>query len=127
MLSFAFMVAGYAHARGWVPTAGWLRQLLVIQPVSAGVFGVPAAVVVILAMSWWARLHGARSRQRSARESLRFQRTLLRIRSIMPTPEDIARLTSLVLLATFALSALLGAIVHRTNFCTMGAYPPDAR
>ncbi|MCB2033547.1 MAG: YeeE/YedE family protein, partial [Ottowia sp.] len=39
----------------------------------------------------------------------------------MPTPEDIARLTSLVLLATFALSALLGAIVHRTNFCTMGA------
>ncbi|HRW72496.1 VC_2705 family sodium/solute symporter [Ottowia sp.] len=58
VVSLAFMVAGYAHARGWVPTAGWLRQLLVIQPVSAGVFGVPAAVVVILAMSWWARSRG---------------------------------------------------------------------
>ncbi len=34
---------------------------------------------------------------------------------------DLDSLTRWVLLGAFALSALFGAIVHRTNFCTMGA------
>ncbi|MCA0324060.1 MAG: YeeE/YedE family protein [Proteobacteria bacterium] len=39
----------------------------------------------------------------------------------MPDMSDIRDLTRHVLLATFALSAVFGAIVQRTRFCTMGA------
>ena len=39
----------------------------------------------------------------------------------MPDSTDIRELTRLVLLATFALSVLFGAIMQRTRFCTMGA------
>lgn len=39
----------------------------------------------------------------------------------MLSESDVALLTRYVLLATFALSAVFGAIVHRTNFCAMGA------
>ena len=49
----------------------------------------------------------------------------LRARSIesrpMPTQPDVDSLARAVLLGAFALSAVFGAIVHRTNFCTMGA------
>src|SRR4051812_40616746 len=38
----------------------------------------------------------------------------------MSTP-DVSALTTLVLLATFAIAAVFGAIVQRTGFCTMGA------
>ncbi|HMN22580.1 MAG TPA: YeeE/YedE family protein [Ottowia sp.] len=39
----------------------------------------------------------------------------------MPTESDVALLTTAVLWATFAVSAIFGAIVQRTGFCTMGA------
>lgn len=39
----------------------------------------------------------------------------------MPTEQDIDLLTRQVLLGAFVLSALFGAIVHRTRYCTMGA------
>ena len=39
----------------------------------------------------------------------------------MPTQPDVDSLARAVLLGAFALSAVFGAIVHRTNFCTMGA------
>ncbi|MDO5691618.1 MAG: YeeE/YedE family protein [Pseudomonadota bacterium] len=39
----------------------------------------------------------------------------------MATQPDIDLLARTVLLGAFALSAVFGAIVHRTNFCTMGA------
>ena len=39
----------------------------------------------------------------------------------MPPAPDVALLTHAVLAATFVLSAVFGAIVHRTGFCTMGA------
>lgn len=39
----------------------------------------------------------------------------------MPTESDVALLTAAVLWATFAVSAIFGAIVQRTGFCTMGA------
>lgn len=39
----------------------------------------------------------------------------------MPLESDVAVLTRAVLVATFVLSAVFGAIVHRTGFCTMGA------
>ena len=39
----------------------------------------------------------------------------------MPTEQDIEQLARSVLWGAFALSALLGAIVHRTRYCTRGA------
>ena len=39
----------------------------------------------------------------------------------MPQPPDLDLLLRAVLLGTFALSAVFGAIMHRTGFCTMGA------
>lgn len=39
----------------------------------------------------------------------------------MLSESDVAQLTRYVLLATFVLSAAFGAIVQRTNFCSMGA------
>lgn len=39
----------------------------------------------------------------------------------MPTESEVALLTRYVLLATFGVSAVFGAIVQRTGFCTMGA------
>jgi uncharacterized membrane protein YedE/YeeE len=39
----------------------------------------------------------------------------------MLSPSDVESLSRWVLWGAFALSALFGAIVHRTNFCTMGA------
>ena len=39
----------------------------------------------------------------------------------MPTESDVEALTRQVLLASFVLSALFGAISQRTRFCTMGA------
>jgi len=36
-------------------------------------------------------------------------------------PEELARLTDQVLAASFVLSALAGALIHRGHFCTMGA------
>ncbi len=39
----------------------------------------------------------------------------------MPTPQEIELLTRGVLWGAFALSVVLGAIMHRTRYCTMGA------
>ena len=36
-------------------------------------------------------------------------------------PEDVATLSTQVVTAAFVLGAIFGAIVHRTNFCTMGS------
>lgn len=37
------------------------------------------------------------------------------------SPEELARLTDLVLAASFVLATLAGALIHRGHFCTMGA------
>lgn len=39
----------------------------------------------------------------------------------MPSEADIAALSTQVVVAAFALGVVFGAIVHRTNFCTMGS------